>query len=93
MTKLSNKEINLRLERLDGWHFKDQAIEKEWRFKDFKQAMKFLNNVADIAEEINHHPEIYNVYSKVVLRFSTHDEGGITSKDFNIAEKIDSILI
>jgi 4a-hydroxytetrahydrobiopterin dehydratase len=89
MTKLSNDEINQRLENLNGWYLKEQAIEKEWGFKDFKQAMKFINKVANIAEELNHHPEIFNAYSKVVLRFSTHDEGGITEKDFEIAQKID----
>lgn len=93
MTKLSNDEINQRLENLNGWYLKDQVIEKEWYFKDFKQAMQFLNKVADIAEEVNHHPEIYNVYSKVILRFNTHDEGGITDKDFAIAKEIDTIKL
>ena len=76
---------------LPGWALKDNAIEKEWVFIDFKEALEFINKIGEIAEKHNHHPELYNVYSKVTLRFNTHDEGGITLKDINIATNINSI--
>lgn len=76
---------------MPGWALKDNAIEKEWIFIDFKEALEFINKIGEIAEKHNHHPELYNVYSKVTLRFNTHDEGGITLKDINIATNINSI--
>jgi len=91
MGLLKIDEIESYLTNLPGWIFNENAIEKEWIFKDFKEALKFINTIGGIAEEFNHHPELYNVYSKIKLRFNTHDEGGITLKDINIAKKINSI--
>lgn len=91
MAILSIDEIHTHLTRLPGWSLKDNAIEKEWNFKDFNEALGFINKIGDIAEIHNHHPELYNVYSKVKLRFNTHDEGGITQKDIKIATEINTI--
>ena len=91
MALLNRDEINTHLTNLSGWVLKDNAIEKEWMFIDFKEALEFIIKVGEIAEKHNHHPELYNVYSKVTLRFNTHDEGGITLKDINIATDINSI--
>ena len=91
MALLNIDEINTNLTKLPGWILKDNAIEKEWVFNDFKEALEFINKIGSIAEEHNHHPELYNVYSKVKLRFSTHDEGGITLNDINIATKINTL--
>ena len=91
MALLNINEINKHLTKLPGWSLKENAIEKEWVFEDFKEALHFINKICLISEDHNHHPELYNVYSKVRLRFNTHDEGGITKKDINIATEINSI--
>jgi 4a-hydroxytetrahydrobiopterin dehydratase len=91
MTLLNMDEINKHLTKLPGWSLKKNAIEREWVFKDFKEALRFINKIGQIAENHNHHPEIYNVYSKVKLRFNTHDEGGITLKDIKIATEINAL--
>jgi len=91
MALLNIDEINIHLTKLSGWVLKDNAIEKEWVFKDFKEALIFINKIGEIAEDHNHHPELYNVYSKIKLRFNTHDEGGITLNDINIATEINTL--
>jgi 4a-hydroxytetrahydrobiopterin dehydratase len=91
MKVLSEKEINEHLESLDEWVLDGDAIKREWIFKDFSEAMDFINMIAVMAENHNHHPEIYNVYNRVSLRFNTHDAGGITEKDINIAREIDKL--
>ena len=91
MNPLSRDQINKRLKNLDGWHFDGDAIRKEWQFKDFQEALKFINRIGALAENHDHHPELYNVYNKVSLRFNTHSVGGITDKDFNIATEIDEL--
>lgn len=91
MTVLNSEQIDTQLQELSGWTFKNNAIEKEWTFKDFKESLLFINKIGDIAEKHNHHPELFNVYSKVILRFNTHDEGGVTEKDIHIAKEINSI--
>ena len=74
------------------WTLKDGEIEREFRFKDFREAMAFVNKVADIAEEQGHHPDIYISYSKVRLVLSTHKIGGLSRNDFILATKIDKLL-
>ena len=91
MAVLTSQQIHAHLQELSGWTFRNNAIEKEWTFKDFKEALLFINKIGDIAEKHNHHPELFNVYSKVILRFNTHDEGGVTEKDIRIASEINSI--
>lgn len=91
MAILSIDEIDTHLNQLPGWSLNDNALEKEWIFKDFNEALEFINKIGAIAENHNHHPELFNVYSKVKLRFNTHDEGGITQKDVKIAAEINSV--
>lgn len=88
MKVLTEEEINRYLESLDDWQLDGNAIKREWIFKDFSEAMDFINMIAVIAENHNHHPEIYNIYNRVSLRFNTHDVGGITEKDINIVKDI-----
>lgn len=80
-----------KLEALDNWLFVNDALEKKYIFKDFKTALAFLNSVGLIAEKLHHHPEIHNLYNKVQLRLNTHDVGGVTEKDFELATAIDAI--
>ena len=91
MKVLTEKEIIKHLEFLDDWEFDKNAIKREWIFKDFIEAMDFINMIAVMAENHNHHPEIFNVYNRVFLRFNTHDAGGVTEKDINIAKEINKL--
>jgi 4a-hydroxytetrahydrobiopterin dehydratase len=91
MKVLTKQEINICLDSLDDWELDGDAIKREWTFKDFSEAMDFINMIAVMAENHNHHPEIFNVYNRVSLRFNTHDAGGITEKDFNIAKEINKL--
>lgn len=75
------------------WKEQNNKLIKELTFNDFKEAWEFLNEVAALAEEHNHHPEIENVYNKVTLRLCTHDAGNsITEKDKALAKEIDKLL-
>jgi len=71
-----------------GWTLGEKAIEREFKFKDFKGAMEFVNKVADIANEQDHHPDIYISYNMVRLTLSTHKVGGLSANDFILAAKI-----
>ena len=92
MEQLKNKEIEEKLNKINGWELIDNAIEKTFLFKDFKEAMSVMQHIAFEAEELNHHPEWFNVYNKLNIRLTTHDAQGITDKDFILADKIDSIV-
>jgi 4a-hydroxytetrahydrobiopterin dehydratase len=91
MEKLTNDEIQSRMKDIPGWRLENDMIVKDWSFKDFAEAMEFIDKIADLAEAHDHHPEIFNVYNKLTLRFSTHDAGGITERDFKIAREIDDL--
>lgn len=80
-----------KLSSLDGWTFKEDGIEKQFEFKHFIEAFGFMSQVAILAEKANHHPEWFNVYNKVQIRLSTHDAGGLTDKDFDLATEIESL--
>ncbi len=87
----SEQNIQDKIKDLKEWNFKKNALEKSFEFKNFTEAMAFLVQLAFIAEKQNHHPEILNVYNKVTLRLSTHDEEGVTDKDLKLAASIDSL--
>ena len=80
-----------KLNSLRGWIFENKAIEKKFQFKDFPEALAFMVRVGFICEKKNHHPEWTNVYNKLSIRLSTHDAGGVTDKDFDLAGEIDAI--
>lgn len=91
--KFTKSELENRLKNLNGWVYSEtsDAIVKEFKFKDFREAMAFVLRVAFEAEELDHHPDIFISYNRVNLSLRTHSENGITEKDFKIAEKIDKI--
>lgn len=83
-------EIEEHLKRVQGWVLADGSIEKEYEFKDFKEAIGFINKVADAAERENHHPNILlHNWNKVKLTLTTHAVGGLSEKDFSLALRID----
>jgi 4a-hydroxytetrahydrobiopterin dehydratase len=92
MKKYNNDEIEKKLSVLDGWEFKNNKIEKLFKYKDFAAVMSFVNRVADEAEKMDHHPDIYiHSWNNVVFTLSTHSEGGITQNDFDLAERIETL--
>jgi 4a-hydroxytetrahydrobiopterin dehydratase len=88
MALLTETEIAERLARLPGWERRGPQIRRTWAFADFRGSMAFVNTVADLAEAADHHPDIDIRYSKVTLVLSTHDAGGLTGRDFALAEAI-----
>jgi 4a-hydroxytetrahydrobiopterin dehydratase len=91
MKILTKEEIQERLKGLSGWTLTAQGIQKRFELNDFRSAILFLNRVADIAEEMNHHPDILINYDKVTFTIITHDAGGITRNDFELAARIDAL--
>ncbi len=91
MTKLSELEIKERLSKAEGWRRDGDFIKKAFKFPSFRKAIAFINEVADLAEEEDHHPDLYNVWREVVLKFTTHDEGGLTERDFRMATRINEL--
>lgn len=92
METYNTKEAEKELSKIKGWLFKKDGIEKEFEFKDFVEAFGFMTKVSLLAEKANHHPEWSNVYKKVHIRLTTHDAGGVTNKDFDLARKIDAVI-
>jgi 4a-hydroxytetrahydrobiopterin dehydratase len=86
---LSDIEIQRDLGSLQGWSRKGDVLTRTYQFRNFAQSLDFVNRVATLAESANHHPDIDIRYSKVTLTLSTHDAGGITSNDVNLAREID----
>ena len=75
------------------WEESNNKLRKEFKFKDFIEAAAFITKVSIVSEKNNHHPEIYNIYNKVIIDLCTHDkENQITSKDYTLAKEIDNIL-
>ena len=90
-TKLTDAEISTRLEGLSGWTVENEKMHKEFQFDSFVEAFGFMASVALIAESMNHHPEWFNVYNRVTVDLATHDAGGISVLDFELAKKIDAL--
>jgi 4a-hydroxytetrahydrobiopterin dehydratase len=88
MNPLSDTEITHRLASLPGWERDGSRIRRTFSFDDFKGSMAFVNRVAELAEAADHHPDIDIRYSKVTLTLSTHDAGGLTGRDFDLAGKV-----
>ncbi len=91
MALLHETEIQEGLEDLDDWIVVNDSIERDFKFADFVAAIDFVNAVAKAAEEVGHHPDIDIRWNKVKLSLSTHSEGGLTAKDFALAETIDGL--
>ena len=90
--KLSEDTVKAKLEDLDQWSEMNGSIQRTFQFKDFVEAMKFVNKAADHAEEVQHHPDILIRWNKVTLTLSTHDAGGLTERDFLLAKSIDRLV-
>lgn len=92
MPLLTNDELIKYLSGFSGWEQEENQITKLFQFKDFAEALSFVNKVGEEAEKMDHHPDIFiHSWNKVKITISTHSEGGITKKDFQLAEKIDGL--
>jgi 4a-hydroxytetrahydrobiopterin dehydratase len=90
-TKLTEAEIQSWLERHRGWTIEQGMIRRTFSFQDFRGSMAFVNRVADAAEAADHHPDIDIRYAKVTLALVTHDAGGLTRRDSDLAEKAEGL--
>ena len=88
MALLTETEIAERLRGVPGWERRGSQLHRTWTFADFKAAMAFVSRVAALADAADHHPDIDIRYSRVTLVLSTHDAGGLTARDFALAETI-----
>jgi 4a-hydroxytetrahydrobiopterin dehydratase len=92
MTRLLSKaEIEQGLKTVNGWVLEDRAIRKQYTFAGFPDAVAFVNRLAPEAEAADHHPDIHISYKRVTLTYSTHSEGGLTTKDFDGAATADRL--
>ncbi|UJH91788.1 4a-hydroxytetrahydrobiopterin dehydratase [Antarcticibacterium sp. 1MA-6-2] len=92
MKKLSEQEINSKLESLEGWSYSGSGIQTSFEFANFKEAFTLMTRIAFEAEALNHHPNWSNVYNQLEITLSTHDAGGVTEKDFKLAQAIEEIV-
>jgi 4a-hydroxytetrahydrobiopterin dehydratase len=91
--KLTDAEIKHALTGLSGWTVKDAKLHREYEFPDFPHAIGFITTAALGIEKMDHHPEWFNVYNKVRIDLSTHDSGGITQKDVDLAHLLEKIAV
>lgn len=89
--KLSDSELNRALQGLPGWSLAGGKLQREFSFRDFNAAFGFMARVALLAEQMNHHPEWSNVWNRVRVELTTHDAGGLTSLDVELARRIGAI--
>ena len=89
-TLLTEAEIGTRLRGVPGWSREGNAITRTWNFRGFPEALRFINRIGELAESMNHHPDIHNSWATVELRLTTHDKGGLTNLDFELAEKLNA---
>lgn len=92
MSHLTDDQVALQLQDLNGWQQEGNTIVKTYKFHDFVEAMSFMNQVAFHAEKLEHHPEWSNLYNIVQVKLTTHDVNGITSHDIRLAKRMEQIL-
>jgi 4a-hydroxytetrahydrobiopterin dehydratase len=92
MAKMTESDVRSALDRAAQWSQTGESIQRTLKFKNFLESMAFVNAIAAQAEKVNHHPDILIRYNKVTLTLSTHDAGGLTRKDFDLAAIIDGMV-
>ncbi|HMQ04908.1 MAG TPA: 4a-hydroxytetrahydrobiopterin dehydratase [Pyrinomonadaceae bacterium] len=91
--KLDPEEIRSKLSESEGWKFEDDKIVKKFKFSNFAEALVFVNKVGEIAEDADHHPDIQFGWGYAEVATTTHDRGGVTDHDLDLAESIDLITV
>lgn len=92
MMRLTSEKISEELKNLPGWSVKDEKLHKDFEFESFNQAFGFMTRAAMEIEKMNHHPEWFNVYNKLFVDLTTHDAGGITENDVELAKILNSLV-
>ena len=92
LTKISQEQIKNELKNMSGWTVVEGKLHKEFQFDDFNQAFGFMTRAAMHIEKINHHPEWFNVYNKLIVELTTHDAEGITENDIKLAKILNSLV-
>ncbi len=90
--KLSAEEIGSGIAQLNGWTANEDRLEKRLEFKNFAESLTFVNRVGELAEAADHHPDIKFGWGYAELELTTHDRGGITATDIDLAKKIDKLI-
>lgn len=90
IVNISLKSLNQ--ESAQAWQIKDEKLHRRFEFADFVTAFGFMTRVAMLAERANHHPELFNVYNKVDISLTTHEVGGISIRDFELAQEVSAIV-
>ena len=91
LSKLSNDEVEARLEELASWSLDGGKLHRAFKFSNFVEAFGFMSQIAILAEKMDHHPEWANVYNRVDVHLTTHDAGGLTELDFELAAHMNRI--
>jgi 4a-hydroxytetrahydrobiopterin dehydratase len=89
--KLEGEALSAAVAGLEGWSLREGKLHREFRFSDFVTAFGFMTRVALVAESLDHHPEWSNVYSRVSVDLTTHDAGGITASDVELAQRMNEL--
>jgi 4a-hydroxytetrahydrobiopterin dehydratase len=92
MPALHTKQIKLHLQAIPNWSKRAQTIFRTFKFEGFLKGIEFVNRIAKRAQKLNHHPDIDIRFNQVTLTLTTHDEGGITEKDFTLAKQCDEVF-
>lgn len=92
MEKLTQEQIDEKLTELPDWSQNQDNLQRTFRFDDFNGSMAFVSRIAELAEELQHHPDILIRYNKVTLTLTTHDASGITENDFTFARATDAYM-
>jgi 4a-hydroxytetrahydrobiopterin dehydratase len=88
---MADKKITEAIDKLTEWKVVNDKLNRTFKFDNFVDAFAFMTKVAIVAEKMDHHPELFNVYNRVVIDLTTHDAGGIGALDIELAEKIDAL--
>jgi len=92
MIRLSPEKISEELKNMPGWSIKDEKLHRDFEFESFNQAFGFMTRAAMEIEKMNHHPEWFNVYNRLTVDLMTHDAGGITQNDVELAKILNSLI-
>lgn len=92
MPALTAKQVSLNLKGVPNWSKRAKTIRRTFQFEGFLNALSFVNRIAKKAQRINHHPDIDIRFNKVTLKLTTHDEGGLSKKDFSLARQCDKVF-
>lgn len=89
---IEDDEISAALKKCPEWELEKKSITRTFEFEEFMDAIDFVNDLAEIADEAQHHPDIHIRYTKVTIKLTTHDAGGITDLDIEVAQRIDHLI-